>query len=145
MTSKYLENFQSLTKSGFRLKGSYLLVEYIPEPEKKTASGIILDVQGTQNSIITNATTVSQKPQFYRVIMAGEGYDDEDGNKDQSQLDCQVGSIILISPMSVKSFQYFHSFEDYDPDTLGLTMDSEAQMIFKTEDDFNKFFEELNA
>lgn len=136
----YLDKFKSLDKESFTLKGNYILVEKIEKEEVKTKSGLIIESDQFSNmNRKMNPMDNAEKPEFYRVILTGEGYSDGE------PLEVDAGNIILLPKLSVKTFSHFYLLEEYKPDTIGLTTSSEAQMVFKDEDHFRGFFGKLNG
>jgi len=136
MNSKYLNSFKNIENSeAFTLKANYLLVEKLDLGEQKTAGGIILPGKANQFAGIA-----ADKPNFCVVLMIGEGYVDDDGKFDQTEIDVKVGDVILLPSPSVRYFSLLPCVEGYDPDTIGITRDSEVQMVYRGQDAFNNFF-----
>lgn len=137
--SKYLTRYKKILKSN--LKGNYLLVELLKEPELKTKSGIIL----TDNSSNQLGTIHDSLPTFCVVLETGPGYSDgETGNIIEGSMDCKVGNVILIPRMSVKLFSGIPGLHDYEMETIGITREDEIQMIFNSIEELDKYFEVLN-
>lgn len=147
--SKHLSQFKQLANLSprpYELTGDYLLVESIPEEELKTDSGIIIA------SVRTNAlnTITQDRPHWVRVLACGEGYysleTDDDGNEVErtTPLTAQPGDIILVSKLSVKYFSVFGALKGYEPDSIGLTKESEIQLRFKGEEGYRDAFSSLN-
>lgn len=137
----YLTKFSKIkVGEDFILKGNYILVEKIQKEEVKTKGGLILESAEFNNlNRKLNPLDNAEKPEFYRVILTGEGYSDGE------PLEVSAGNIILLPKLSVKTFSHFYLMEDYKPDSIGLTISAEAQMIFKDEDHFKGFFGKLNG
>jgi co-chaperonin GroES (HSP10) len=137
----YFERFTALTevKESHELIADCILVEKLPEPERRTASGIIygLDVK---NQI---GTIAADRPHMVRVLAVGEGYYDEETGK-TTPLNVKPGDVVLVSTSSVKWFSTFGDLRDYKPDTIGLSRESEIQWRFKGQDGFARVFEALN-
>lgn len=137
--SKYLPFFQVHKPIGMELSGDILLVERMKFPETKTTGGIILA------SSIAAANTINgigaDKPGFYRVLHVGAGYTDD--GKDVP-LDVAPGDIILVGAVSVKLFSLFPLLEAYEPDSIGITRETDIQIRFHGEDRFIQFLTDFN-
>jgi co-chaperonin GroES (HSP10) len=126
-----------------------MLVEVIKDEEfeKKVTTdsgkvvGIIMNADLSAKS--QKGGLGADKPTFARVLMVGEGYDNEDG-KEKLPLDSKPGDIILIPEASIKKVSVFGKLVSYGETTLGLVRDSEVQMRFSGSEAFDKFFELLN-
>ena len=139
--SKYLkyfvENRTELAEST-QLIGDIILVEKIRFPEAKIGGIIMATARTNQLN-----TLVSDQPQFYRVLLPGAGYYDDETKADVP-LDIDQGDIILSGSVSVKLFSTFPGLEVTDTDTLGITRHADVQWRFKTEKAFIGFLERLN-
>jgi co-chaperonin GroES (HSP10) len=140
--SKFLKDFTAVAAEVMekvRLKGSYILVERLPEGERKTKSGIILTNQDNQVGTLSD-----NLPAFYVVLAVGEGYDvDSEGNK--PELDVKPGNVILLPRQGVNLFSTFGEFSKQGSHgMIGISLDSEAQMIFEDLTAFKNYFEDLN-
>jgi co-chaperonin GroES (HSP10) len=142
--SLYLKRFQNLddTRSiHFLLKGNLILVEKLPEPEKRTKGGIILPSDNSHrqlNSIGADA------PNFCVVLQVGEGYYNDNGVLIEDSMDVKVGDIVLLPKLSIKYFSIFADLEDYKPDTIGIAKETEIQMIFNQVEGYYEYFRQLN-
>lgn len=145
--SEHLEAFQALSlkaRDSYELIGDCLIVEHLPEPEKKTASGIILDTERHNNNNQTNSVAMN-KPVWVRVLAVGEGYyDDETG--ESVELSVKPGDIVMVGTMSVKWFSIFGDIlvDSKGVSQIGLTRESEIQIRFKGEDGYKQAFNVLN-
>jgi co-chaperonin GroES (HSP10) len=148
--SRYRTQFDrlaTLDPKPYELTADYLLVERIPDEELKTKSGLILA------SVQTNAlnTLTADKPQWARVLACGEGYysleEDAEGNEVEktTPLNAKPGDIVLVSKLSVKYFSLFGELDGYEPDSIGLTKESEIQLRFKGEEGYREAFASLNG
>lgn len=134
--SKYLERFKKFAAEGkehFQLIGDGLLVEQIPMKEKKTASGLIVNVEG--HGKFKN-TLAADAPVFVHVVAVGEGYYDEEGGKDVP-LNVKVGDIALVGAVSVKWFSMM-DIEDYQPYEIGLCREAEIKCIFRGKESYDR-------
>lgn len=139
--SKYLNAIQTAVKENpdYKLYGSCLWVERIPEEEIKTASGIYLAATSTKSQI---GTISADKPHFVTILAVGEGHYDEDGK--DVPLSVSPGDIVLIGTNSVKWFSYLE-IENYEPYSIGLTLESEIQIKFKGREAYERFFKSVNT
>ncbi len=138
--SNYLDQFKAMaSESGeaYELYGDCLLVEKIKEAERKIGSIILATANGRTDSF------GADKPHFVRVLAVGKGYYNEETSQDVP-LNVEPGDIILIGPLSVKYFSMFGSLEAYEPDSIGITRESEIQLRFKGEEGYGQVFATLN-
>jgi co-chaperonin GroES (HSP10) len=139
--SKYLDYFKenrAQFKEQFELIGDIILVERVTF-EHITASGLVL-ARDTRNQINSIA---ADEPHFYRVLLPGEGYYDDE-TKEPVALNVQQGDFILVPSTSVKFFSIFPRLEGYEPSSIGVTRESEIQWRFKGEESFAHFTREFN-
>lgn len=132
--SSYLELFDKAREDGhpLTLTGNTLLVERVPQKEIKTASGIVLQAAPELNwNSIAN-----DRPHWAIVLAVGEGYYDDETEKD-IPLDVEPGDVILLGKMSASYFstldvldQYITLSETYQRDTIGVTRESEILAKF---------------
>ena len=135
MNNDYSKYFEAL--GAFNgLLGNYILVEKLPEPEVKTASGIVLT--GANKADRHHINDNGAVPNFYKVLMVGRGYDD-------GEMEVEKGDVVLLPTLSVKLFKSFGLFRSYSPNTIGITQETEIQMIFKGDEEYQEFFNKLNA
>ncbi len=132
--SKYLKAFQG---AALDIPGDGLLVEVIKPPEMKTKSGLIL---AESKSHVNNIS--ADLPTFVHVLAVGKGYYDDDGGEDVP-LSSHPGDIILVGQNSVRKFGFL-PIEGYEPYSIGLIRDGEAQVRFKGIEDYNTFFGAIN-
>lgn len=134
----YVDAFANIPKETFELDGDYLLVEVLDNSEQKTKSGLIVS-SGTQKQI---DAFESNRPTFVRVLLAGDGFTDDEGNN--VDLDSKPGQIIMVGGHSLKRFMAFGDMIMSGDAKLALTKESEVQMRFKGQEQYNAFFEALN-
>lgn len=140
-SSKYLDRFKGLSFEGTKthvLVGNTILVEKLKEPERKIGS-FIMPTDIKQRGSFEQDIAV-----FVRVLAVGEGYYD-DVTKEDLPLDVQVGDIILVGQLSVKYFSFFGELQNYEPDTIGITRESEIQLRFRGEEGYKEAFRILNG
>lgn len=129
--SRYISAFQGLdseVKDDFELIADGILVEFIPDPEIKTKSGITLLSKEASNDNWRNSTS-ADKPVFVRVLKVGKGYYNEETHE-TIPLNCSPGDIILVGRQSTKWFSHFAGITDYAQNTIGLTRESEIHARF---------------
>ena len=143
MNSQYLERFKRLKDKNFHtLKGNLILVEKLPEPEKKTKSGLILAVDDGRKQINGMGADV---PHFCVVLDVGEGYTDgESGSLVEGSMGVKVGDIVMVPRLSIKYFSMFADLHNYVPDTIGVTRESEIQITYASPEAYEQYFKELN-
>lgn len=132
--SVYLEWFKANSgriRDTTNLIGDLMLVERLKMPEKKTASGLIIP----DKSYNQLNSMMSDQPCFYRVLLTGAGFYD-DNTKEDVPLESQPGDIIQTGSISVKVYSSFPLLEAYEADTIGITRESDVQWRFKTEEAF---------
>lgn len=144
--SRYFKRFQRLAAAGrvngemeeygnlMVLKGNTILVEKLPMVETRTKSGLII-VGGGNSYKETHQDAVTK---FGIVLMTGPGEVLEDGTV--AEMEVKPGDVILL-PQSVYWYSTFGTMADYDANSIGLTRDSAALMVFT---DYKKAFEVLN-
>lgn len=140
--SKYLDRFNSLQELSehFTLIGDYILVEQITLEERKTTSGIILN-HGTQSGY--KNTSEMDLPVFVHILSVGQGFYDEDTG-DTVENTVKPGDICLIGRNSVRWFSDLE-VKDYMPYEVGLTKESEIQLVFKGKEGYQKVIGHLNS
>jgi co-chaperonin GroES (HSP10) len=141
--SKYLELFSKLKEGDkfYTLKNNLVLVERIDEGERRSKSGLIIDIP---NKKLSPDNILSEKPHFCVVLDVGEGYTDDSGDIIPNSMSVKPGDIILVPSISVKYFSLFGGLLDYVPDSVGLVKESEIQLHFEGKDSFEKYFKILN-
>lgn len=140
--SLYLEWFNTNSariKEQTNLIGDLILVERIKMPEMKTAGGIVL-VDKAYSQI--NAMT-SDRPVFYRVLLTGAGFYDDETGKDVP-LEVEPGDIIQTGNISVRVYSSFPLLEAYEADTIGITRESDIHWRFKGEASFTGLLSDFN-
>lgn len=140
--SKYLQFFkdnQETIRAKGKLSGDTLLVERIQFPELRTRSGIII---GDSTKIQTHGLTC-EIPLFYRVLLVGEGYYDDDTKADEP-LDVEPGHIIHTGAVSVRLWSSFPLLQTGAADILGVTRYGDAIWTWKSEEEFINFLRDFN-
>jgi co-chaperonin GroES (HSP10) len=139
-SSNYLDQFKAMASESadaYELYGDCLLVEKLKEPERKIGSIILATASGRVDSF------AQDRPHFVKVLAIGKGFYNEETGQDVP-LSVAPGDIILVGPMSVKYFSMFGSLEAYEPDSIGITRESEIQLRFKGEEGYGQVFATLN-
>lgn len=140
MRSRYLDRFQAVQNhDSLEMIGDLLVVEKLKEPEKKVGSLYVPEIKHVRSSM--GADT---QPCFLIVVAVGKGYYD-DATKTEIPLNVKPGDIIMVGNASVKYFSTFGDLQDYEPDSLGITRESEIQMRFRGEDGYSAIFDILNS
>lgn len=139
-SSRYLDQFKAMSeeaKDAYELYGDCLLVEKLKEPERKIGSIILATANGRTD------TFGQDRPHFVRVLAIGKGFYDDKTGEDVA-LSVIPGDIILVGPMAVKYFSMFGDLGAYEPDSIGITRESEIQLRFKGEEGYGQVFGTLN-
>jgi hypothetical protein len=142
-SSRYISAFHGLdseVKDDLELIADAILVEFIPDPEVKTKSGLLLQTKEASNDNWRNSTA-ADKPVLVRALKVGKGYYDNDTDE-TIPLNCSPGDILLVGRQSTKWFSHFAGITDYSPNTIGLTRESEIQARFVGGD---KAYEKVSA
>lgn len=134
---KQFEGMRDDAGSHYELYGDCLLVEKLKEPERKIGSIILASAIGRQDSF------GQDRPHFVRVLAIGKGFYNEESGEDVP-VSVAVGDIILVGPISVKYFSMFGEMESYEPDSIGITRETEIQLKFKGEEGYRQVFATLN-
>lgn len=145
--SLYLHKFQDLALANtVTLRGDWMLVEFIPQEEKKTAGGIYMPTDNMSSAQI-NGVAPERKLTFVRVLFTGEGYDevDEEGNKIKEALEYAPGDIVAIPFTAIKWFSDFGDMVDYKQDTIGLCQAAMVQWHLGSEGNYKAAFSILNG
>lgn len=140
--SKYLNRFQNMSaryKEDYQLIGDCILVEKIPQEERKTQAGIIVRAGMNERAKDTMSTDV---PSFYYVLAVGEGYYKED-TQESVPLNVKPGDIILVGNHSVRLFSDL-DIQDYQSYDIGITRETEATLIFRGQEAYSRVFGALN-
>lgn len=115
----------------FKLTGTLLMVEKLPDTEVKTASGLVMATNTSQMNGIG-----ASMPVFLKVVAVGEGTYDDDGIEEA--VDVQPGAIILVGDSSVRWLSHM-PMPLYQPNSIGITRENEIQIKFETEEDYNQW------
>jgi hypothetical protein len=163
MKSKYLETFKNAQIAGkkdYALTGDCLLVELMPEEEKKTKSGLIMTSMPESHKELTQGVG---RPVFCHVLMVGDGYykpcpecGDFTGMRSANyecptcknegvispEMEVNPGDVILVGELSVAWFKTFGTLVSSGT-MVGITRASEIKMIFEGYDGYRRFFSAL--
>lgn len=135
--SEFLGKFQKAA-STFSLYGSKILVERVEMGEVKTQGGIILAQSGA-----TSAQFKSQMPHIAIVLATGRGYFDAEG-KTYEPLEVVPGNVIMINSLGVQYYSTLPGSVNYNNQKIGLTTESDIQMIFKDMEAFEAYVKAIN-
>jgi len=81
-------------------------------------------------------------PTFVRILAMGPGYVDPDG--EFTDLEVDVGDIVLVGKMSVNWFSVFGSLAYTSQHEIGITRENEIKLRFKGQDAYDTCFNYLN-
>lgn len=138
MESKYLKAFEELSKTqAVELIGDLLVVERLPEPEARDLGGIIVQDGDHVRAMFGSES----RPHLALVVATGKGYYSDAGSV---ELNTKPGDIVVIGNASVKYFSSFGLLDNYAPDSLGITRDSDVQIRFRGKDGYKQAFDILN-
>lgn len=139
--SKYLKAFQRLeeAKLPFNIPGDGLMVEQIKDEEVKTKSGLVIS---SASGYKVSDQIAANLPKFVYVLAKGRGYYDDETGEDVP-LSVDPGAIILVGQASVRWFGSL-PIDGYEPFSIGITLESEAQIKFKGIEEFRRVFSILN-
>src|SRR4051812_44579323 len=116
--AKHLARFTRLAEvPGVRLTGSLLIIEKMPEPEVKSAGGLIL-VSGSDQA---NGVFQRQKAHVATVLMVGEGVNDA----------IRPGNIALIAEWGLRSYTTFPGIKHYVDGELQLSSEESIHLVFE--------------
>ena len=134
----YVQRNHSEITNNLNLIGDILLVEKIKFPEKRVG-GIIL---ASPSKNLLNTMTADE-PNFYRVLLTGKGfYDDE--TKQDVPLECSPGDVILTGAVSVRMFSSFPMMELAESDVLGIARFGDVLWHWKGVESFCDFLTHMN-
>lgn len=144
MKSKFLSAFQAMAQEGrdaYRLLGDCILLEEIPQEEKKTKSGLVLAGHDR------NRDGFDQNRPFLAYVLAtGEGYYNDAGESaEEIPLVCKPGDIVLISAITTKWLSYFGPAISTEGARIGLNTAENIQMIFKGQEGYDKVYQILDS
>lgn len=132
--SKFSNKFAKLAAEGsdlFELRGSSIIVELLPEPEMKTAGGIIIaqDKNQLHGSVLQHKATVGL------VLAVGAGFYDPETGKD-IPLEVEVGDVLLLPTFSITLLSNFPGLEGITGNSLGLVKDESILFRYKGQEAF---------
>jgi hypothetical protein len=117
--SRHLERFKRLaTVPGVKLAGSLLIIEKMPEPEIKSAGGLILVSTEEQS----NGAFQRQKAHVATILMVGE---------DAADSGLAPGNIVLIAEFGIRSYTTFPGITHYVDGELQLSSVEAVHLSFK--------------
>lgn len=137
-TSEYLAKFEK-AQGTFRLYGSKVLVERVEQGEVKTAGGIIIAETSNPHS----AQFKMQKPHVAIVLATGSGYFDAEA-KTYEPLEVRPGNVVMLNSMGVQYYSTLPGSNSYNNQKIGLTTESDIQMIFEDMAAFEAYSKALN-
>lgn len=135
--SEFLPKFQKAAGT-FKLYGSKVLVERVELGEVKTAGGIILAHSGAKE-----AQFKMQQPLIAVVLATGQGYFEAD-SKTYEPLEVRPGNVVMLNSMGVQFYSTLPGSTSYNNQKLGLTTESDIQMIFEDMSAFEAYLKALN-
>lgn len=136
MVSKYLHLFNEIEtrySDCHELIGDCIYVEELPEPEVKTASGIVL----TTNTGRVKEGITDNKPRFVLVLAVGKGFYDPETGKDVP-VGVQPGDVVIVPSLGVEWFNVFGDLVCDAGHRIGLTRESEIRHRFKGAENYGK-------
>lgn len=140
--SKYLSYFvehkAELSKS-LSVIGDVLVCERIKFPEKRVGGLFIPDSKKVMEGGFT-----CEVPEFYRILLTGSGYYDDDTGTDEP-IDAHQGDIIHVGKAGVKIWSSFPNLETVESDVLCLTRYTDCLLHFRGERAFNDFLVGFNT
>jgi hypothetical protein len=132
----FVENREALQAES-RLIGDLILVERIVFPEKKIGKIFIADTKNQLGSL------VGDQPVFYRVLLVGSGYYNDETGED-SPLDIKQGQIVLTGSANVKMWSSFPLLEIAESDVLGITRYGDIHWQWENEETFFRRLNDIN-
>jgi len=135
--SEFLNKFKKAADK-FNLYGSKILVERVELGEVTTKGGIILAHSGAREQQFK-----SQMPLIAVVLATGKGYFDAD-SKSYEPLEVRPGNVIMLNSMGVQFFSTLPGSMNYNNQKIGLTTESDIQMIFESMEQFEEYAKVIN-
>lgn len=135
--SEFLGKFKNAAKT-FDLYGSKILVERVELGEVKTQGGIILAHVGAKE-----AQFKMQQPHIAIVLATGKGYFQAE-DKTYEPLEVEPGNIVMLNSLGVQYYSTLPGSTSYNNQKIGLTTESDIQMIFKDAEAFEAYVKALN-
>lgn len=121
----------------FRLKGSTLIVKLIEE-ELKTEGGIVIASSSEQ----LKGGTDEHRLNVAEVLMAGEGYVDDEGNPEP--LDCQPGAIVVLPKFGMSLISVFPGLNEPTGEKLAMVKEDQILCYYPTKEAYEQAKKELN-
>lgn len=135
---EFLEAFKR-TEGTFSIYGSKILVERLDQGEVKTQGGIIL----AENNF-NRAEMKMQRPHIAVVLAVGKGYYNADTNT-YEPLEVKPGNIIMLNALGVQYYLTVPGLNSYSSNKIGLTTETDIQLIFEDLEAFEKYEQALNG
>lgn len=129
--SKYQGQFATASKH-FQLFGSKLLVEQLDLGEIKSKGGLILSAPSHAKSNIKK-----QEPMVCIILAAGEGYTNDEGVA--IPLTVKPGNIVVVNANGVLFFSTLPGVPSYTEMKVGITTESDVQMLFTDKEAFDAY------
>lgn len=138
----YVDRFKELKDAEndeWYLRGDLLIVEKLPDMEKKTAGGIITSVgeQGMREGFLHKQTN------FVRVLYVGAGTIDPETDKHYPVL-AEPGDVIMVDQSQVRFFSDFGDMADVKSEQIGITTEGAIRIRFKGDAAYSRAFGILN-
>ena len=124
----------------FKLRGSTLVVELLPEPEIKTKGGLIISAPSDQ----VRGNTNDNKLQAGVVLMAGEGYYDADSNT-YTPTDIQPGAVIILPQYSAQTISKFPGISRPTQSKIVLVKEDSVLAYYTSREAFEQAEQLLNG
>jgi co-chaperonin GroES (HSP10) len=131
---------RELGDDSFVVRGSTIIAEILPEPEIKTASGLIL----TTPSDHVSRSLADNRLKVAKVLMTGPGYYDPD-TKTIEPLDVKPGAVILVPQFTAQNISLWPGLNQSAVDKLILVKEDNILCYYPSEEAFNRATEVMNA
>jgi co-chaperonin GroES (HSP10) len=135
--SEFLGRFEKAAGT-FKLYGSKILVERMEQAEVKSAGGIILAHTGQKE-----AQFKLQMALIATVLATGNGYYDAE-SRSYEPLEVKPGNVVMLNTNGVQFYSTLPGSTSYNNQKIGLTTESDIQMIFEDLEAFNAYVKALN-
>ncbi len=143
MSQGFDKEFGTLRELGekvFVLRGSTLIVEIMPEQELKTKGGLIMSAPTDHRR---GDSINAHKLEIGRVVMAGEGYWDED-TKTMLPLEAQAGAIVILPQYSTSILSMFPGINKPTANKLAMVKMGDVLAYYPSAEAFEKAQAKLN-
>lgn len=140
--TSYLDRFKSLKaaeEGDWYLRGDLILVERLPEVERKTSAGIITTI----NDVGMREGFMHKQTNFVRVLYVGDGVIDPETNE-HFPVRAEPGDIIMVDQSQVRFFSDFGDMSDVKTEQIGITNEGSIRMRFKGKDAYDRAFKLLS-